>query len=67
MSLPHKTVFTEHYLLDEFQLIGTIGGTLGLMIGFSFVTCITSITNFALSWIRRAESDHDIDTQEVVA
>ena len=67
MSLPHKTVYTEHYLLDEFQLIGTIGGTLGLMIGFSFVTCIKSTTNFALSWIKRSESDQTIDIQEVVA
>ena len=41
---PFKSVFTEYYLLNGLQLIGTIGGTLGLMIGFSFMGFITSFT-----------------------
>ena len=34
---PNKKLSTEYYVLDLLQLIGTIGGTLGLMIGFSFI------------------------------
>ena len=41
LSKPYKTIHTESYMLDWLQVIGTIGGTLGLMIGFSFVGCIT--------------------------
>ena len=49
VSHPIKTLFTEYYLLTELQLIGTIGGTLGLMIGFSFMGSITSIADFISS------------------
>ena len=41
MFEPFKTVHTEHYILDWMELIGTIGGTLGLMIGFSFMGCVS--------------------------
>ena len=41
---PYKSVNTEYYLMNEIQLIGTVGGTLGLTIGFSFFGFITSIT-----------------------
>ena len=33
---PFKTVHKEYYLLDEWGLIGNVGGTLGLFTGFSF-------------------------------
>ena len=35
---PQKQVLTEQYILDTKELIGIIGGTLGLMVGFSFMT-----------------------------
>ena len=44
----YKTIFTEYYLLDGYALTGTIGGTLGLMIGFSFMGFITSVTEFVI-------------------
>ena len=44
---PLKTVYTERYILDELQLIGILGGTFGLMIGFSFMGSIESISEFA--------------------
>ena len=42
---PLKTVHEEHYLMDWLQVIGTIGGTMGMMTGFSFMGSITSITD----------------------
>ena len=45
---PYKDVFTEYYLFNELELIGAIGGTLGLMIGFSFMGSITSITEHVI-------------------
>ena len=38
---PSKRVYQEYFQMDVFGLIGTIGGTLGLTIGFSLVTCIS--------------------------
>ena len=43
---PNKKLFKEYYVLDLLQLIGTIGGTLGLMIGFSFIGWISWISNY---------------------
>ena len=40
---PYKTIRKEYYIMDIFQLIGSIGGTLGPMIGFSFIGSLTSI------------------------
>ena len=40
ISKPYKEVLTETPLIDYFQIIGTIGGTLGMMVGFSFFACI---------------------------
>ena len=37
ISKLYKEVFTETPLIDSFQFIGTIGGTLGMMVGFSFL------------------------------
>ena len=45
---PYKDIFTEYYLFNELELIGAIGGTLGLMIGFSFMGSITSITEHVI-------------------
>ena len=44
---PYKTIFKERYIFSGLQLIGTFGGTLGLMIGFSFMGSIVSISEFA--------------------
>ena len=60
ISKPFKKVFKETYIIDKIQMIGNIGGTLGLMIGFSFLTCLEWICSRALGalsskvlrWIR---------------
>ena len=48
---PYKEVYVETFKLDIYQLIGTIGGTLGLMISFSFMGTITSITERVVSLV----------------
>ena len=49
VSMAYKTVFTEYYILNGMELIGTVGGTLGLMIGFSFMGSIISITDWIIT------------------
>ena len=43
--LPFKTIHEEHYVWNEVKLIGTVGGALGLMIGFSFERMISWFIN----------------------
>lgn len=50
---PLKTVYTERYILDELQLIGILGGTFGLMIGFSFMGSIESISEFTFGLFQK--------------
>ena len=52
VTRPHKTIYEEQYILSDLQLIGTFGGTLGLMIGFSFMGSIVSISEFASGLIQ---------------
>ena len=41
--------FSQEYLIyDTLSLIGTLGGTLGLFVGFSFYDFLTMITSFIL-------------------
>ena len=42
---PFKTIHEEHYVWNEVKLIGTVGGALGLMIGFSFERMISWFIN----------------------
>ena len=58
---PYKTVNTEFYILDTYQLIGQIGGTLGLMIGFSFLGSAVSIKESVIifaSWLQQKSKRH---------
>ena len=40
------SVYEEYLIYDEITLIGSVGGTLGLCIGFSFTNVITVVINF---------------------
>ena len=42
-NAPYKTVHKEYYLITRTQLIGTVGGTMGMFIGFSFSGTLTWI------------------------
>ena len=52
VTRPYKTIYEEQYMFNDLQLIGTLGGTLGLMIGFSFMGSIVSISEFASELIQ---------------
>ena len=68
-SRPLKTVYNEKYAMDWLQLIGTIGGTLGMMTGFSFMGSVTSITEFVtlllFKWRSRKQNGHVPNSSEV--
>ena len=53
VSNPVKQVYKEYFQPDTFDMIGTVGGTLGLMIGFSFMTSITWISDTTFSFASR--------------
>ena len=45
-------VFEEYLVYDAVGLIGAVGGTLGIFIGFSFTNVISFIINFGRCWNR---------------
>ena len=49
---PDVTVFIKDSKLTKEYLIGNIGGTFGVFLGFSFVGLLDSIINF-ITWIMR--------------
>ena len=52
-SLPLKTkVYKEYLIADGVTLIGSIGGTLGLFIGFSISNIVYNIIDFLKSTIK---------------
>ena len=53
---PSKKVYTEYFQMDVFGLIGTIGGTLGLTIGFSLVTFISWASESAVPILLKLKS-----------
>ena len=66
MGKPFKTVYKEYFQIDEFGLIGTVGGTLGLMIGFSFESSITWIFKHLSSFyfkLKMREHDKRVDLE----
>ena len=50
-----KTVGEEHYIMTDVGLIGTVGGTLGLFVGLSFLDMgtkvVTTIRNGLSKWV----------------
>ena len=39
------TVYEEYYIYDAISMVGSVGGTLGMCIGFSFTGIISFLTN----------------------
>ena len=50
---PHVDVKEEYLILDFVAMIGSVGGTLGMCIGFSFSNCFGFVTNQFRKMIRR--------------
>ena len=57
-ALPLKTkVYEEYFIIDPIKLIGTVGGTLGMFIGFSFsnlIICIIEYLQYLIEKILRS-------------
>ena len=48
---PHKSVDEKHYMWNEITLMGHIGGTLSLTMGFSFIGALDWLASiFSLMW-----------------
>ena len=50
---PHVDVKEEYLILDFVAMVGSVGGTLGMCIGFSFSNCFVIVTNQFGQMIRR--------------
>ena len=44
-----RKIYSEYFIYDAFNLIGVIGGTLGLFVGFSFYNCIMAMIENVLN------------------
>ena len=42
-----ETLHEEYLIYDAIGLIGSVGGTLGMLIGFSFINVITEVLNYS--------------------
>ena len=49
---PFKTVMTEYYVTTGLSLVGNVGGTLGMFIGFSFLGTAEWLLNVAETVIK---------------
>ena len=47
----NREIHIEYLIYDTLSLIGTIGGTLGLFVGFSFYDFLAMIIHFAFKKI----------------
>ena len=48
IKAPATMVVNEEYLIYDLQsLVGSVGGTLGMLIGFSFINVITEVLNYS--------------------
>ena len=47
----NREINKEYLIYDTLSLIGTVGGTLGLFVGFSFYDFLVMITHFILKKI----------------
>ena len=46
----------EYLIVDTITMIGSVGGTLGLFIGFSFLTCMSSIIETLKSFVNMLDN-----------
>ena len=60
-SLPLKTkVYEEYFIIDSIGLIGSVGGTLGVFIGFSFSNLIICTIEYIQSLMKKKLGKHQI-------
>ena len=67
MDYPFKTVKKEYLVVTWMSLIGNIGGTLGVFVGFSLIGFVTSATEF-FKWFKdelsRKIEEHHYNREE---
>ena len=65
-TLPLKAkVYEEYFIIDSIQLIGSVGGTLGMFIGFSFSNLIICIIEYIQSFMKRKLPSRKIFTNTI--
>ena len=67
--ISNQTIVKEHLrVFDTNAIIGTIGGALGLFIGFSFLHCIKDISDFGskLLFKARPQTTPTKETEKIV-
>ena len=42
---PYKTIKKEHFTMSSMSLLGSVGGTLGMFVGFSFIGLSETLMN----------------------
>ena len=52
-----NVVYEEYLIYDHVELIGSVGGTLGMCIGFSFTGVIQNCTIFIMKKFKQSQID----------
>ena len=58
LPLKAKALHHEYFIIDSIELIGSVGGTLGMFIGFSFSNLIISVIHYIQSMTERRFGTH---------
>ena len=61
----NREINKEYFIYDTLSLIGTIGGTLGLFVGFSFYDFLVMIVHFVLKKIQALMSNKRLNHDNV--
>ena len=66
-ALPLKSkVYQEYLIIDSIGLVGSVGGTLGVFIGFSFNNLIICIIEYIQSLIERKLGRHKLSLKKMI-
>ena len=63
--IPYKTVFKEYFVLSWAKLVGNIGGTLGLLIGFSFLGSFEWILIISGKLCKKVDRVHETGSSQI--
>ena len=61
----NREINKEYLIYDTLSLIGTVGGILGLFVGFSFYDFFVMLTHFVLKKIEAIVSSKKINPDDV--
>ena len=52
-SSMYEVIFEEYLIYDFIEMVGTLGGSLGLLLGFSFFACLCTALDYLYQQIRK--------------